>query len=105
MHRYASSNIAASAIYLAHKMTKRPKPWDEALERHSQFTEQQVRVCAKELFVLLTEAQTSSLQAVKKKFANPKFGEVSKIKLESSKTQTAPVPSSTAAIAANNGTE
>ena len=66
------------------KMTRKQKPWDEALEKHTQFTEQQVRVCAKELFVLLTDAQAGSLQAVKKKFSHAKYGEVSKIKLESS---------------------
>jgi hypothetical protein len=34
--------------------------------------------------LLLQEAQTSSLEAVKKKFALQKFGEVSKIRLEPS---------------------
>ncbi len=85
MLKYTNSNIAASAIYLAHKMTKKLKPWDDALAKHTDFNEQQVRACAKELFVLLTDAQNSSLQAVKKKFALTKYGEVSKIRLESSK--------------------
>lgn len=34
--------------------------------------------------MLLQEAQTSSLEAVKKKFALPKYGEVSRIRLEHS---------------------
>jgi cyclin B len=41
-----------------------------------------VRPCAKELFQVLQESQISNLQAVKKKFALPKFGEVSKYKME-----------------------
>ena len=43
-----------------------------------------MRPCAKDLFILLQEAQTSSLEAVKKKFALPKYGEVSRIRLEHS---------------------
>jgi len=43
-----------------------------------------VRPCAKELFILLQQDSQGNpqLQAVRKKFALPKFSEVSKIKLE-----------------------
>jgi len=41
-----------------------------------------VRPCAKELFILLQENQSSSLQAIRKKFSLAKFGEVAKIRLE-----------------------
>lgn len=84
MLRYTNSNLAASALYLSLKMTKHAAPWTDLLTKHSQFTEAQIRPCAKELFVILQDAQTSSLQAVKKKFSLPKFGEVSKIRLEHS---------------------
>ena len=82
--RYTNSNLAASAVYLSLKMTRNANPWPELLVKHTQYTEHQVRPCAKDLFIFLTDAQTSSLEAVKKKFALPKYGEVSRIRLEHS---------------------
>jgi cyclin B len=84
MLKFSNSNMAASALYLSLKMTRHQSPWTELLVNHTHYTEQGVRPCAKELFILLQEAQTSSLEAVKKKFATPKFGEVSRIRLEHS---------------------
>ena len=84
MLRFHNSNLAAAALYLSLKMTRNPHPWSEQLGKHTQYTEQAVRPCAKELFVLLQEAQTSTLEAVKRKFALPKYGEVSRIRLEHS---------------------
>ena len=84
MVKYRSSNLAAGALYLSLKMTKSQNPWNDTIAKHSQYKEQEVRPCAKELFSLLQTDQgpNSQLTAVKKKFALPKFGEVSKIKLE-----------------------
>ena len=84
MLRFSNSNLAASALYLSLKMTRHSNPWTEIMQRHTQYSEQAVRPCAKDLFILLQEAQTSSLEAVKKKFALPKYGEVSRIRLEHS---------------------
>ena len=53
MTKYRSSNLAASALYLSLKMTKSPNPWSDTLTKHTQYREQEVRPCAKELFVLL----------------------------------------------------
>ena len=82
--RFANSNLAASALYLALKMTKNQSPWNDLIVKHSDYREADVRPCAKELFLLLqADAQgNTQLQAVRKKFALPKFSEVSKIKLE-----------------------
>jgi cyclin B len=84
MLRFSNSNLAASALYLSLKMTRHLNPWTEVLVTHTQYSEQAVRPCAKELFIILQEAQHSNLEAVKKKFATPKFGEVSRIRLEHS---------------------
>ena len=86
--RFSNSNLAASALYLSLKMTRNPHPWPELLQQHACYSEQAIRPCAKELFILLQEAQSSSLEAVKKKFALPKFGEVSRIRLEHSNNAT-----------------
>lgn len=56
MMRFTNSNLAASALYLAMKMTKHQNPWTDLLVKHTQFKESQVRSCAKELFILLQEA-------------------------------------------------
>ena len=53
MLRFSNSNLAASALYLSLKMTRHQNPWTEALVAHSQYSEQAVRPCAKELFILL----------------------------------------------------
>jgi hypothetical protein len=87
MLKFSNSCLAASALYLSLKMTRHPNPWTDLMVHHSQYTEQGVRPCAKELFILLQEAQTSSLEAVKKKFALPKYGEVSRIRLEHNNAQ------------------
>jgi|LauGreDrversion4_2_1035121.scaffolds.fasta_scaffold352059_2 hypothetical protein len=70
MTKYKSSNLAASALYLSLKMTKSPNPWSDTLTKHTYYREQEVRPCAKELFVLLQLDQEpgSQLTAVKKKF-------------------------------------
>lgn len=87
MIKFRNSHIAASALYLALKMTKNPCSWNDTISKHSSYKEHEVRQCAKELFILIqTDSQGGSsvhaLQAVKKKFALVKYGEVSKIRLE-----------------------
>mmetsp|Transcript_14874 Transcript_14874/g.10778 ORF Transcript_14874/g.10778 Transcript_14874/m.10778 type:complete len:95 (+) Transcript_14874:1456-1740(+) len=82
MLQYHSSLLAASAVYLSLKMTRRSSSWTDSLAQHSSFSEGEVRPCAKELFVLLQEAPQLSIQAVRKKFSLGKFGEVAKIRLE-----------------------
>jgi cyclin B len=53
MIKFRNSNLAASALYLSMKMTKTPNPWNETIAKHSQYKEQDIRPCAKELFSLL----------------------------------------------------
>lgn len=86
MIKFRNSNVAASALYLALKMTKASSSWNETISKHSHYKEQEIRQCAKDLFVLIqTDSQgNGQLQAVKKKFALVKYGEVSKIRLETS---------------------
>ena len=81
MLKYSPSNIASSALYLACKILKKTA-WNERLVRATEYTEQQVRPCAKDLCVLLQSANKASLQAVKKKFAQAKYMEISKIQLD-----------------------
>jgi G2/mitotic-specific cyclin-B, other len=81
MSKYLPSNLACSAVYLVNKITKRDG-WSETMQKNSQYQEQQVRPCAKDLCILLQNAGKGNLQAVRRKFTSAKFLEVAKIQLD-----------------------
>jgi cyclin B len=81
MLKYTPSNLAGSALYLACKILKR-SAWDECLANTTQYSEQEIRPCAKDLCVLLQNAPKMSLQAIRTKFAHAKYMEISKIQLD-----------------------
>ena len=81
MIKYSPSNLAASALYLTHKIRKSEGPaWSEVMQSHTGHSENSVRAVAKELCLLLQGVEKSSLQAVKKKFSLPKFNQVAQIR-------------------------
>merc|ERR1719454_1000485 len=75
MLKYAPSHLAAAAILLSNKLLRRPS-WTPAAVRHTKMTEAMLKECAKEMCVLLEAADTNPLQAVRKKFAQPKHHSV-----------------------------
>ena len=79
MLKYNPSLLASSALYLAMKMAKIQNPWSKDLSEATRYKESEIRACAKDLFLLFSNAKSSSTQAVKKKFSHTKFGEVAKI--------------------------
>jgi cyclin B len=78
MLKYTPSHLAAASILLSNKLLRRPA-WSAAALRHTQMTEATLKGCAKEMCVLLEGAENSSLQAVRKKFAQLKHHSVSKL--------------------------
>ena len=82
MLKFTPSMVAAGAVYLAMKILKRENPWNHDLKEETQYTEQQIRPCAKDLCILLQGIEKCSLQAVRKKFSLSKYSEVAKIKLD-----------------------
>ena len=74
--KYSPSNIAASAIYLACKIFKRNDSWNDLVSDCSQYTEHDVRSCAKKLCELITKTKKNKLDSVKRKFSRSKFLEV-----------------------------
>lgn len=77
MLKHYPSMLASAALFLSMKILKKEHaPWTDKLKAATQFSEQQIRQCAKDLCVLLKNMETCSLKAVKKKFS-----EVSNIKL------------------------
>lgn len=78
MISYSQSLLACSAIYLINKM-KKNEIWPENIARCSNYAENELKQCSKEMFLILQNVDKSNLQAVKKKFAQPKFLEISKL--------------------------
>jgi len=87
MLQYSPSMQAVSSLYLALKMAKVNKNWIEPLLESFPHKEQDIRACAKKIFVLFTKAKTSSLHAIRKKYSMQKFNEVALIQVDSSASQ------------------
>ena len=89
MLKHTPSLLAASALFLAHKIIPRfdennqkLPAWDEKLQHYSSYQESQLRPCAKDLCVLLQGIERCQLQAVRKKFSHANYDEVALIRLE-----------------------
>eukprot|EP00351_Strombidinopsis_sp_SopsisLIS2011_P006199 CAMPEP_0116871524 /NCGR_PEP_ID=MMETSP0463-20121206/1898_1 /TAXON_ID=181622 /ORGANISM="Strombidinopsis sp, Strain SopsisLIS2011" /LENGTH=123 /DNA_ID=CAMNT_0004510079 /DNA_START=1665 /DNA_END=2036 /DNA_ORIENTATION=+ len=68
-------------------MTKNIDSWDENMVKYTNLKESDLKSCASEMFMLLHNSQYSSLKAVKEKFADKKYGEVSLIQISSSSSK------------------
>lgn len=78
MVKYSPSHLAAAAVLLSNKLLKRRPSWSSANVKQTCFSEQALRECAKEMCGLLEHAEHNSLQAVRKKFSQPKYNSVAK---------------------------
>ena len=76
MLAYTPSRVAAAAVNMALRTLRGPGAWDRKLEVHAGQTQESLRACIKDAEELLA-APSNSLKAVVKKYALPKFGEVS----------------------------
>lgn len=77
MIKYSPSLIASSALYLINKMQKLDG-WSDIMEQCTRHSEIELKLCSKELYALLQNAEKTTLQAVRKKFSSPKFMEIAK---------------------------
>ncbi len=77
-NKYNPSLLSASAIYITLKITKK----NEFLQivKISEYHEDKLRECAKDICLILDSTDKSSLKAVKKKFSHEKYLQVAKIK-------------------------
>lgn len=80
MLKYLPSMVAASAINMALRSLHRPA-WTPTLAAYSEYSESALRGCILDLQAVLAAGSSSSLQAVRKKYASPKFMQVSEIPL------------------------
>ena len=85
MLKYLPSTIASCAVYLARKNHKR-NPWSAILSKHTNYTESALRPCLREVSSILISKNksnlTSTLKAVKNKYASPKYGGVANMVLK-----------------------
>jgi len=79
MIKYSPSHLAASAVLLSNKLLRRSPAWKPALVKQTRMTEQMLKDCAKDLCELLEGAESSSLQAVRKKYSQLKHHSVAKL--------------------------
>ena len=77
--KYLPSTIAAAATYLALKTMGQQQPWTAELQQHSCYNETAIMPCVRDLNQLHKDAPTNNLQAVRKKYAQEKHGNVSSI--------------------------
>lgn len=76
--KFLPSQIGASAVLIAMKMTGNSNPWNSTLEKHTTYTESSLSECATELSLLCAK-DPAKYRAVRKKYSNAKFHEVSNI--------------------------
>jgi len=79
MLRHTASSRAAAAVYLSNKLLRHSPSWNSTMVKHTHFTEAMIKDCAKELCAILEGAETNPLQAIRKKYSNPKYHSVAKL--------------------------
>lgn len=75
MLEYKPSIIASAAVLLALKASDSSKSWTSTLEHYTKYTEGDIRPCAEKIISIVQQAETASLQAIRKKYAQQKFGD------------------------------
>jgi hypothetical protein len=78
MLKYIPSMQAASALCIAAKVLKRVNVWSEVLHGQCNYTETDLAACMKDMSDILKASDKISHQAARRKFAQPKYKEVSK---------------------------
>jgi len=83
---YLPSTIAASCIYVAGKLLGNKEPWPRNLEHYSGYKMTALERCSRDILDIVRSAPTQKLQAVTRKYGNPKYFEVSKRIIAASNT-------------------
>ena len=78
MIKYNPSLLAAASIYLTLKITGKNLTYK--IVELSNYTDEVLKECAKDICIILDNVEKCQLQAVRKKFSLPKFMEVAKIR-------------------------
>jgi len=78
MNKYYPSAQAAAAVYLARIVNNQDPDWNATLIHYTQYDEATIYAIAQELLAVHQDSQKSNHQAVVRKYASRKFGEVAK---------------------------
>lgn len=81
MLRFSRSIIAAAGVYLMHKVDQIVPEWPDVLSDNSPHEESELKICAREMCLLFQKAEKCQLQAVRRKFMQPQFFQVSSLTL------------------------
>ena len=79
--KFSSLELVLGAVFLVKKIFK-IGGWDEKLGEIADVSEIKTKICARDLYMMMKEMDNSELTAIKRKFAQPDFLEVSKFKIE-----------------------
>ena len=74
MLKYKPSTISAAAVYLSLKAVNLT-PWTPTLEHYSGYQVGDIAQCAKDIIAIVQKASGASLQAIRKKYSQQKFGD------------------------------
>lgn len=83
MLKYLPSNIAASAVYMAMKVTNSPVSWSKDMQRATTYTETTIKPCVNDMVSIINKGASTTLQAVCKKYSGHRYQRVAKIPLPS----------------------
>ena len=76
MLEFKPSVIASAAVLLALKSQDPNKQWSSTLEHYTKYTLEDITSCAEKIIAIVQKAEDrSSLQAIRKKYAQAKFGD------------------------------
>ena len=79
--KFNNLTLVAGAIFLVNKIFKRGS-WNHEYTLMCGVSEQEAKACAKELFVIMQQVDGFGLAAIKRKFSDPKYFQVSRYKIE-----------------------
>lgn len=79
--KHSNLMLTAGALFLVYKIFKLGN-WTQNHDKMFELNENEVKICAKDLYVIMQKMDASNLSAIKRKFATPEFFEVSKYKIE-----------------------
>jgi cyclin B len=80
MLRYPPSYQVAAATFVSNMLLKINPSWPSMLVRHSAVAEEAIQDCASRLYNRFETAAESSVQAVRWKYSQPKFGAVATVR-------------------------
>lgn len=79
--KFNNLTLVAGAVFLVNKIFKRGS-WTYEYTLLCGVSEQDAKACAKELYIIMQQVDSAGLTAIKRKFSEPKYFEVSRYKIE-----------------------